>query len=437
MQSLTVRQNPLSSVLKLWVELSARKDRGMRSAKRLTPEDVGGLSKPGRFAVGDGAYIQISKNGTRSWLFRYQHNGKSRAMGLGPYGLLTVGEARKKARQARKLLLDGIDPLDAKAGKRRQAALDAAKAVTFKDCAERYIQSHAAGWRNPKHKAQWSATLETYAYPVFGDLAVGDLDTGLVLKALEPIWATKPETASRVRGRIEVILSWAKVRGYREGENPARWRGHLDQTLPARSKVRKVQHHAALPYAELPAFMGELRKREGVAARALEFAIMTAARTGEVIGATWGEIDLEAKLWMVPAERMKGKRSHRVPLCERALEILSEMPRVEGSNFVFPGSSEKRPLSNMALLMMLRRMNRDDITAHGFRSTFRDWAAETTTYPNELVEMALAHVVSSKTEAAYRRGDLFEKRWRLMDDWAAYCMSPPRDSSVVPLRRAP
>jgi integrase len=403
----------------------------MRSAKPLSVKAVAQIDKPGWHAVGDGAYLQISKDGGRSWLFRYKLNGKARAMGLGPFGLVSLAEAREKARTARKLLLEGIDPLDAKAAKRRQATIAAAKAITFKDCAERYIKSHSAGWRNPKHKAQWSATLETYAYPVFGNLAVADVDTGLVLKALEPIWATKPETASRVRSRIEVILSWAKVRGYREGENPARWRGHLDQTLPARHKVRKVQHHAALPQAELPAFMIELRKRDGVAARALEFAILTAARTGEVIGATWDEIDLDEKIWIVPAERMKGKERHRVPLSDQAIALLNELPRVEGSDHVFPGSRDKRPLSNMALLMMLRRMDRDDLTVHGFRSTFRDWAADTTGYANEVVEKALAHVVPYATEAAYRRGDMLERRRPLMDDWAAYCAPQPRQGSVV------
>lgn len=395
------------------------------------------VGERGSWAVGDGAYLQLSAFGTASWLFRYFRDGKARTMGLGPVKIVSLAEARDKAREARRLLLDGIDPVDTKDAKRRQASLDAARAVTFKDCAERYIKAHSAGWRNPKHKAQWTATLETYAYPGFGDLAVADVDTGLVLNALEPIWATKPETASRVRGRIEAVLDWAKARGYRDGENPARWRGHLDKLLPARRKVQKVEHHAALPYAELSAFMDDLRQREGMAARALEFAILTAGRTGEVIGARWDELDVEAKLWTVPADRMKGRRAHRVPLSDRAIEILADVPREAGSEFVFPGGREKRPLSNMALLATLRRMNRDDLTAHGFRSTFRDWAAETTGYPGDLVEMALAHVVSSKTEAAYRRGDMFDKRHRLMADWATYCAAPPAErGAVVPMRGA-
>ena len=307
-----------------------------------------------------------------------------------------------------------------------ETRLNAAKAMTFRDCAARYIASHRAGWRNPKHAAQWEATLATYAGPVMGGLSVQAIDTALVLKVLEPIWTTKPETAGRVRGRIESVLDWAKVRGYRAGENPARWRGHLDKLLPARSKVRRVEHHAALPYAELPGFLMSLRDQEGIAARALEFAIVTAARTGEVIGARWSEIDLLEKIWTVPPGRMKAGKEHRVPLSARALAILEEMQphRHAEDSFVFPGAKLGRPLSNMAFLMLLRRMGRDDLTAHGFRSSFRDWAAERTNFPSEVAEMALAHMVGSKVEAAYRRGDLFEKRSRLMAAWATFCNEP-------------
>lgn len=405
----------------------------LRTAREVEAKIKAG--RPGKWAVGNGAYLQVAKvakRSTASWLFRYE----GRWMGLGSVQLISLAEAREKAREARRLRLDGIDPLEHKRAKRRQASLDAARGVTFKQAAERYIASHAAGWRNPKHKGQWKATLAIYAYPVFGDLEIADVDTGLVLKALEPIWAAKPETASRVRGRIEAVLDWAKARGRREGENPARWRGHLDKLLPARRKMRRVEHHAALSYTELPAFMAALRKREAIATRALEFAILTAARTGEVIGATWDEIDLGARLWTVPADRMKGRRQHRVPLSDRAIELLKALPREVESRFVFPGARKGRPLSNMAFLMMLRRMGREDLTAHGFRSTFRDWAAETTAYPNELVEMALAHVVSSKTEAAYRRGDMLDKRRRLMAEWAAFSASPPREGKVLPIRGA-
>ncbi len=299
----------------------------MRNAKPLTAVAVGKLTKPGRYAVGDGAYLQIATGGTKSWLFRYKRDGKARHMGLGPYSLLTLAEAREKAREARRALLEGIDPLEAKAARRARARLDAARGMTFRQCAERMIASHEAAWKNPKHRAQWKATLATYAYPVFGDLSVGAIDNGLVQKVLEPIWTTKPETAGRVRGRIEAVLDWAKARGYREGENPARWRGHLDKLLPNRRKVRAVKNHAALPYPELPAFMAELRERTGVSAKALEFAILTAARTSEVIGATWSEIDLKSGVWTIPAHRMKAGKEHRVPLSARAVELLKALPR--------------------------------------------------------------------------------------------------------------
>jgi integrase len=403
----------------------------MRNAKPLTAVAVGKLKKPGRYAVGDGAYLQIATGGTKSWLFRYKRDGKARHMGLGPYSLLTLAEAREKARQARRALLEGIDPLEAKAARRARARLDAARGMTFRQCAERMIASHEAGWKNPKHRAQWKATLATYAYPVFEDLSVSAIDTVLVQKVLDPIWSTKTETAGRVRGRIEAVLDWAKVRGYRDGENPARWRGHLDKLLPNRRKVRAVKNYAAVPYPELPPFMEELRKRTGVSARALEFAILTAARTSEVIGATWAEIDLKARVWTIPAHRMKAGKEHRVPLPDRALEILSSLPR-EGE-FVFMGGRVGKPLSNMALLELMRGM-KPGFVPHGFRSTFRDWAADTTDNPSEVVEMALAHAIESKVEAAYRRSDLFDKRQRLMADWASYCSGQVRRGEVVLIR---
>lgn len=295
-----------------------------------------------------------------------------------------------------------------------------AKAVTFEEAAERYIEAHKAGWKNAKHAAQWTTTLKTYAYPLIGESPVQAIDTGLVLKVLEPIWTTKTETANRLRGRIESVLDWARVRGYRERENPARWRGHLEQLLPAPSKVQRVQHHAALPYADLPKFMEALRAQDGVSASALEFAILTVARTGEVIGAKWSEIDLKERVWTIPAERMKAGKEHRVPFSARTLAILKSMKALGSGEYVFPGLNNKA-LSNMALLMLLRRMGREDITAHGFRSTFRDWAAERTNFPAEVAEMALAHAVGDKVEAAYRRGDLFAKRRELMTAWAKAC----------------
>src|SRR5215204_5823407 len=329
----------------------------MREAKKPSAIAVAKLTKPGRYAVGDGAYLQIAAGGTKAWIFRYQRDGKARHMGLGPVSLISLAEAREKARNARRALLEGHDPLELKRQTRARQRLEAAKGMTFKDCAERMMASHQAAWKNPKHKQQWRNTLGSYAYPTFGDLPVGSVDTGLVLKALEPIWTTKPETAGRVRGRIEAVLDWAKARGYREGENPARWRGHLDKLLPNRRKVKRVRNHPAMPYDELPAFMDALRVRESTSARALEFAIMTAGRTGEVIGATWPEIDLNAGVWTVRPNRMKAGKEHRVPLSERAVALLSALPR-EGE-FVFMGGRAGKPLSNMALLELMRGMRRE------------------------------------------------------------------------------
>jgi integrase len=350
-------------------------------------------------------------------------HGQAREMGLGPLHIVTLAEAREKAREARRLRHEGIDPIEARKAKQAEERLAAATAMTFQECAERYIEAHKPGWKNPKHAKQWPSTLETYVYPVFGSLPVQAIDVGLVMKVLEPIWQTKPETASRVRGRIEAVLDWAKARGYRNGENPAQWRGHLENLLPARSKVRKVEHHPALPYPEMADFIACLLKQDGIAARALEFLILTATRTNELIGARWEEFDLTKKVWTIPGERMKAGKEHRVPLSGRALEIIAEMQadRVNDHPFVFPGGRPEKPLSNMAMLKLLGRMGRDDLTAHGFRSSFRDWAAEVTLFPSEVVEMALAHTVGDKVEAAYRRGDLFEKRRELMEAWARYC----------------
>jgi integrase len=394
-----------------------------RTTGRLTALRVERAKRSGMYADGGGLYLQVSDNGA-SWIYRYMIAGHPREMGLGPLALYGLAEARAKALDARKLRHEGIDPIEARRAARAKARLDAAKAVTFDQCAEVYIKAHRAGWRNAKHAGQWEATLKTYAAPVIGSLPVQSIDTGFVMKLLEPLWTTKPETASRLRGRIEAVLDWAAARDYRSGENPARWRGHLDKLLPQRSKVRKVKHHAALPYAELPNFLVALSEQDGVAARALEFTILTAARTGEAIGSTWGEINWTEKLWTVRGTRMKGGREHRVPLCHRAQTILMELKPADLPNaaeqFIFSGSKASRPLSNMAFLMLLRRIGRVDLTVHGFRSSFRDWAAERTNFSGEVAEMALAHVVGNKVEAAYRRGDLFEKRRRLMDAWANF-----------------
>jgi len=362
--------------------------------------------------------------------------GKEREMGLGSAAVVSLAAAREKAAECRRLRQEGIDPIDARRAARRHAALDAAMTMTFSQCSQAFLASHRAGWRNAKHAAQWAATLTTYAWPTIGNLPVQAIDTSLVLKVLEPIWTSKPETASRVRGRLEAVLDWARVRGYRDGENPARWRGHLDKLLPAPSRVHKVKHHAALPYAAMPEFLAHLREQEGVAARALEFTILTAARTGETIGATRGEINEADGLWIIAAERMKAGKEHRVPLSRRALTIVGQVVPAASAEqtFVFPGAKRGRPLSNMAMTAVLRRTGRSDLTVHGFRSSFRDWAAERTNFPTEVVEMALAHAVGSKVEAAYRRGDLFEKRQRLMDAWAEFLATTPvARGKVVPL----
>ena len=395
-----------------------------RAIGKLTALAVEKAKKRGYYGDGGGLFLQVSSSGSKSWVFRFKEAGKLHEMGLGATHTIGLAEARERARECRRLRLDGIDPIEARKIARAQARLDAAKAVSFKDCAERYITSHGAGWRSPTHAAQWPSTLRIYVYPVFGSLPVQGIDVGLVLKVLEPIWSVKPETASRVRGRIESVLDWATARGYRQGDNPARWRGHLENLLPGKLKVRRVKHHAALPYAEIGDFIAQLKSQEGVGARAFEFTILTAARTGEVIGATWSEMNIAEQLWVVPAERMKSGKEHRVPLSVAALAILEQMQAIRQGNFVFLGGKAHRPLSNMAMMMTLRRMGRGDLTVHGFRSSFRDWAAERTDFPGEVAEMALAHAVSGKVEAAYRRGDLFQKRRHLMDAWAEFLNGP-------------
>ncbi|TPW00243.1 MAG: putative prophage CPS-53 integrase [Beijerinckiaceae bacterium] len=402
-------------------------DRGVKAAK------------PGMFCDGGGLYLQVTDSPggktSKSWLFRFKSPSlaRERQMGLGSIQDVGLAEARAKAAEGRKLLLEGVDPIEARQARKMGVKVANAKTMTFAQCAASYIAAHQPGWRNAKHAAQWEATLSTYVSPTFGALPVEAVDTALVMKALELIWTTKPETASRVRGRVESILAWATVRG-RQGPNPAQWKNHLDHLLPSRSKVRKVKHHAALPWGEMPKFMVALSCRTATAARALEFVILTAARTSEVIGARWSEIDLDQRLWTVPANRMKGGREHRVPLSAVALGVLERMATVRMDDFIFPGERAAK-LSNMALLMLLRRMGRSDLTAHGFRSSFRDWVSERTNFSSEVVEMALAHTVGSKVEAAYRRGDLCDKRRRLMDAWGEFCMHGHATAHVVSLRQ--
>ena len=400
----------------------------------LSVKEVEKLSKvPGKLHwVSRGLYLDTTSG--VSWIYRYMVDGEAHAMGLGAYCDYTLAEARERTRQARQLAKEEVDPIEERKKRRIAARLERAKAMTFGECGAAYIKAHSVGWRNLKHAAQWPSTLEAYVYPIFGGLPVQEVDTGLVMKAIEPIWTTKPETASRVRGRIESILDWATARGYRQGENPARWRGHLENLLPKKTQVWRVEHHAALPYVQLSEFMADLRRQEGIGAKALEFTILTVARTGEVMGVKWSEIDFEARLWTVPAERMKAGREHRVPLSESVLAILGAMREIREGDFVFPGGKANRPLSNMAFLMLLRRMGRGNLTAHGFRSTFADWCSERTNFPAEVREMALAHTVSDKVEAAYRRGDLFQKRRQVMDAWARFCAAS-NGADVVQLTR--
>ncbi|ESY21728.1 MULTISPECIES: site-specific integrase [unclassified Mesorhizobium] len=405
-----------------------------RSINKLSAVEVAKKTKPGTYGDGGGLYLQVAKSTakgaqdgevTKSWLFRFMLAGKARYMGLGDVQTFSLKEARERARDARQKVTDGIDPIEVRKEKKAALRAEDAKRVTFKQASERYIAAHSAGWKNAKHAEQWRNTLTTYAWPVIGDLPVAKVDSAHVMQILEPIWTTKTETATRVRGRVELVLDWAKARHYRSGDNPARWRGHLDKLLPARSKVAKVEHHAAMPYADLPAFMSQLRSMGSISARALEFTILTAVRTGEAIGVMEGEIDFANKLWTIPAVRMKASRPHRVPLSDRALQILKSVPREADSPYLFPGARTGKPLSNMAMLELLRGMEgMEGLTVHGFRSTFRDWAAERSNFPRELAEAALAHVLSDKTEAAYQRGDMLEKRRKVMTAWASFTNAP-------------
>lgn len=407
-----------------------------RKAKELSALEVGRLKTPGLHFVGvvAGLALQVTPSGARSWILRTTVGSKRRDIGLGGFPDVSLAGAREAARSTRAKIKEGIDPVAERQAARSTLAAALASARTFQQAAEAYIRAHEAGWKNSKHVAQWTTTLETYAYPIIGSLHVSDIATQHVVSVLEPIWSTKTETASRLRGRIESVLDWARVQGFREGENPARWKGHLDHILPARSKVQRTKHHAALDHRRISSFMAALQGIPGTGARALEFAILCASRSGEVRGATWKEIDLEAGTWTVPAERMKAEREHRIPLSPAALDLLRRQERMAETDLIFP-STKLSPLSDMTLTAVIRRMqeasgqwadsNGKIITAHGFRSTFRDWAGETTPYPREVIEHALAHQLADKAEAAYARGTLFEKRRLLMNDWAGYCFTDP------------
>lgn len=390
-----------------------------RKAKELSPLEVRRLVKPGRWSVGgvDGLSLQVTESGAKSWVLRVRVGGKQREMGLGGFPTVSLADARDRARAFRDQVSLGTDPIATRRASQSAAAAERSAQQTFAAVARDYIAKNEKAWTNPKHAAQWTSTLKTYAEPVVGSLLIRDVTTAHVIKILEPIWTTKTETASRVRSRLELVLDFAIARSLREGPNPARWKGNLDAVLPKAAKVAKVEHHKAVPVGQVAAFMSKLRNQVGVGAKALEFAVLTAARSGEVRGAVWSEINLEAALWVVPSERMKAGREHRVPLSAPAVELLRGLKEGGPSDLLFPG--QRGPLSDMSLSAVLRRM-KVDATVHGFRSTFRDWCSERTSHLSEVAEMALAHAVGDKVEAAYRRGDLFQKRVDLMRDWSTF-----------------
>lgn len=397
----------------------------------LSAKKIAKLKGDGKYhdAAVPGLYLQVTRTNTgiaRSWLLRYELNGNpERNMGLGSVSIFSLAHARERAREARRLITDGVDPLEAKRQRRAAAKAAAAKRLSFRQAAEQYFNAHQAEWTNPAHRDQFLASLRNYAFPALGDLDVAVIETADVLRAVQPIWLTKTATASRVRQRIEQILDFAVVSGHRPpGTNPARWKGHLSELLAKPGKVAPVEHHRAVAYAKLPGFMAELRAREGTAARALEFAILTAARTGEVLGAKWDEINLTAALWVVPGSRMKGGREHRVPLSSATRDLLRALPHEEGNPFCFIGPQAGRGFSDMALTRVMQRMGRTE-TVHGFRSTFSDWSHEQMAHSNHTIEISLAHSFGSDVEKAYRRGNMFAKRVKLMADWAKYCASKP------------
>jgi integrase len=400
-----------------------------RAIHRLTALKVTRAKREGLHCDGGGLYLRVAAGGSKSWVFRYNVGGRLRDHGLGPLHTISLAEAREKALQCRKLRLEGIDPIAQRQASRAATRAAEAHAATFRECAIAFMKSHEAKWKNGKSLEQWQQSLADYVYPIFGDLPLSLIDTPHVMKVLRPIWYEKPETASRVRGRIEMILDYARVEGFRTGENPARWDGHIKHLLPERSKVQRVKHLEALPHAEVGALMAKLRQREDIAARALEFLTLTAARLGELRHATWSEIDLTAKTWTVPADRMKAGREHKIPLSPRAVAVLQAMPR--RGDYVFSGRNG--PIGNHVLPELLQRLTGTGATAHGMRSTFRDWAAERTSFPREVAEAALAHAVPSQVEAAYKRTDFFDRRRRLMDAWADFCAKPAAGGKVVPI----
>jgi integrase len=403
---------------------------------KLTAKKVAACARrPGRYADGHNLYLVVVNASNASWQLRFRYGGRERYMGLGPLHTVSLAEARERAKMARLKLLDGVDPLEARRAEARARAEELARQITFEAATVAYFNSNEKKWKHPKHRAQFLTTLKVYAWPVLGQMSVGEIDTAAVLRAVQPLWLTKTETMSRVRSRIETILHYCTALGYRSGDNPAAWAA-IGKVLPGRNSVAKVRNHPALPYSKLPAFMTELRQHTGVAARALEFTILCAARSNETIGACRNEIDFDAKVWTIPAERMKGGRDHRVPLSQPALDLLRGLFVEDGNAFVFVGGQKGRGISDTAMSRTLARLS-PGVTVHGFRSTFSDWSHERTGFPNHVIEMSLAHAIGSSVEKAYRRGDLFDKRAALLRQWASYCAQPAGEAEVVPLRARP
>ena len=404
-----------------------------RSIHKLSVVKINALKAQGTYGDGGGLYLRVKDGGSKSWVFRFAIAGRKREAGLGRYPAVGLAAAREHAEECRRLVAGGVDPIERRKEECEAKRTATAKAITFEACAKAYITAHEPAWRNEKHRRQWHTTLGQYVYPKIGALPVAAIDTAGVLNVLMPIWTAKPETASRVRGRIELVLDWATVQGYRDGANPARWRGHLQHTLPAKRKLQPVTHLAALPFDEIGTLMAALREQTSIGTRALELLILTATRTGETLGARWDEIDIDNMMWTIPRTRMKGGREHRVPLSARSIAILKEMAEIRQNEFIFPGMKQGRSLTETTLRAVLRRLGYSSITVHGFRSTFRDWAGECTSVPREIAEAALAHVTGNAVERAYRRGDAFEKRRVLMQQWGTFC-ERRESAKVIPLR---
>ncbi len=404
-----------------------------RQINKLSDRQVKAEKRPGRHADGNGLYLQVSQSASKSWLFRFMQDGKSREMGLGSINSVSLAEARALAIECKRLLRDGIDPIKKRRERLAQTKAEQKDIFTFKRCAAEYLKAHSAGWKSDRHAEIWASSVKRYADPIIGEMPIHLVDRGHIMRILDPIWRTKTETAKKLRGRLESILDWATVQDYRKGENPARWKGHLDKLLPKPSEVSKVKHFPALPYQQIYSFMEELRQREAPSALALRLIILTACRSGEIRGAVWPEVDLDAATWTIPADRMKAGKEHVIPLCPEAVSILQSLPRMANSDYLFSSAKSGKPLSDVVFKKLMERMERTGITTHGFRSTFRDWAAEQTSFPREVIENALAHQLKDKAEAAYFRSNLLDKRRELMNQWGEYARrSPGGVENIIP-----